>query len=189
MRCRRPIFPLGLAAVAVLMAACSKQEAAPAPRADAPASAQVAAAPAGKLPFADFTDDQLVDRWNRQTQLLQLPRFALSNCKPEKAPDANTTIFSCPSAHQSSVFFVRTGGKVTKVQFVSMLNIASMPLDLAAKIMVRFLHDGVAADDGPLYGEFTQKASRSTQFCLPDAPSQSQICYLTHSRRYAVEVK
>ena len=187
---RRLPSALAIAATALLATACSKQGAAPAAPAGSAASAQAAATPAqGHLPFAEFSDDQLIDRWNRQTQLLQLPRFALSNCKPEKSPDAATTIFSCPSAHQSSVFFVRTNGKVSKVQFVSMLNIASMPLDLAAKIMVRFLHDGVAADDGPLYGEFTQKASRSTQFCLPDAPSQSQICYLTHSRRYAVEVK
>jgi hypothetical protein len=84
---------------------------------------------------------------------------------------------------------VRTHGKVTQVQFTSLLGFFSVSLAESSKFMARFLHEGTSGDDASLLSQFQQEASRNKRFCVPSAATQSQMCYLTDGRSYGVEIR
>ena len=171
-------------AVAVLLGACDK------PGTSAPNNAGPATGdptPISNLPIADLSDEQLQDRWNRLAVTLSLEKMNLHGCKPTAAPAGKTTI-TCFSAPRSVVYIVRTHGKVTQVQFTSLLGFFSVSLAESSKFMARFLHEGTSGDDASLLSQFQQEASRNKRFCVPSA-TQSQMCYLTDGRSYGVEIR
>lgn len=149
----------------------------------------LASAAHAALPMADFNDGQLQDRWNRQAETLSLKNFTLKDCKPDTTSLPGKQITVCRSTSMSGVYFIRSGGKVVQVQYVSKMNMASFPLEPAARLMVRFLHENTSGVDASLLGEFMQMATRSKRYCVPDAATSSQLCYLTDGRNYAVEIK
>ncbi len=172
-------------AVAVLLGACDK------PGTSAPSNAGPATGdptPISNLPIADLSDEQLQDRWNRLAATLSLEKMNLHDCKPTAAPAGKTTI-TCFSAPRSVVYIVRTHGKVTQVQFTSLLGFFSVSLAESSKFMARFLHEGTRGDDASLLSQFQQEASRNKRFCVPSAATQSQMCYLTDGRSYGVEIR
>ena len=172
-------------AAAVLLGACDK------PGTSAPSNAGPATGdptPISNLPIADLSDEQLQDRWNRLAVTLSLEKMNLHGCKPTAAPAGKTTI-TCFSAPRSVVYIVRTHGKVTQVQFTSLLGFFSVSLAESSKFMARFLHEGTRGDDASLLSQFQQEASRNKRFCVPSAATQSQMCYLTDGRSYGVEIR
>ena len=179
---RRLSFALCALAASVLLGACDK------PGTSAASSAAPALATSSHLPIADLTDEQLQDRWNRLAATLSLEKMSLQGCKPAAAPPGQT-VTTCFSAPRSVVYIVRTGGKVTQVQFTSLLGFFSVTLPEASKFMARFLHEGTSGDDASLVSEFQQTASRNKRFCVPSPATQSQMCYLTDGRSYGVEIR
>ena len=179
---RRLSFAFCAIAASVLLGACDK------PGTSAASNAAPALASTSHLPIADLTDEQLLDRWNRVAATLSLEKMNLHGCKPAAAPPGKT-ITTCFSAPRSVVYIVRTSGKVTQVQFTSLLGFFSVTLQEASKFMARFLHEGTNGDDVALVNEFQQEASRNKRFCAPSAATQSQMCYLTDGRSYGVEIR
>ncbi len=177
---RRLFFAFCAIAASVLLGACDKP--------GTSAASNAAPASTSHLPIADLTDEQLLDRWNRIAATQSIEKMNLHGCKPAAAPPGKT-ITTCFSAPRSVVYIVRTGGKVTQVQFTSLLGFFSVTLQESSKFMARFLHEGSSGDDVSLVNEFQQEASRTKRFCVPSAATQSQMCYLTDGRSYGIEIR
>ena len=186
---RRLLSFLGSAAVAsTLLAACNQQAQAPAPSASQPGAAQAATVAAGSLPIAHLSDEQLQARWNQLATAMSMEKMQLHDCKPAAAPPGQSIVL-CHSAPRSVVYFVRESGRISKVQFTSLLGFFSVSLPEASKFMARFLHEGTHGDDVALVDQFVQEASRTKRFCVPSPAVQSQMCYLTDGRSYGVEIR
>ena len=185
---RRLFSALGMALLfASLLAACNRQNAAPATPAGSSAAPAAAAAPS-TLPIANLSDEQLQDRWNQLATSMSMEKMKLHDCKPAPAAPGQS-ITSCYSASRSMVYIVRTNGKVTQVQFTSLLGMFSVTLAESAGFMARFLHEGTNGDDVTLVDKFKQEASRTKRFCVPSPSVQSQMCYLSNDRSYGVEIR
>ena len=117
-----------------------------------------------------------------------MEKMKLHDCKPAPAAPGQS-ITSCYSASRSMVYIVRTNGKVTQVQFTSLLGMFSVTLAESAGFMARFLHEGTNGDDVTLVDKFKQEASRTKRFCVPSPSVQSQMCYLSNDRSYGVEIR
>ncbi len=185
---RRLLSTFGTAALAsTLLIACNPQNQAPAGK--QAGSAPAAVVGAGHLPIAQMNDEQLQTRWNQLATSMSMEKMKLHDCKPAPAPAAGQSVVLCHSAPRSVVYFVRTNGQVTQVQFTSLLGFFSVSLPEASKFMARFLHEGTHGDDVTLVDKFVQEASRNKRFCVPSPAVQSQMCYLTDGRSFGVEIR
>ena len=185
---RRLFSALGMALLfASLLAACNRQNAAPATSAGSSAAPAAAAAPS-TLPIANLSDEQLQDRWNQLATSMSMEKMKLHGCQPAQAPQGQT-ITQCYSASRSMVYIVRTNGQVSRVQFTSLLGMFSVTLAESSRFMARFLHEGTSGDDVTLLDKFQQEASRTKRFCVASPAVQSQMCYLTNDRSYGVEIR
>ena len=188
-------FTFALAVLSMALLGACQQSATPSSTPSATPAAQQTSAPAhaapasGKLPtISHLSDEQLQARWNQLATAMSLEKLKLHDCKPAAAP-AGQSILGCHSAPRSMVYIVRINGHVTQVQFTSLLGIFNVQLAESAKFMARFLHEGSSGDDVTLVDKFLQEASRNKRFCVPSAATQSQMCYLTDSRSYGVEIR